>query len=135
MKTTNGNGNGKAGRFTTEVIDANPYLQRPSVDKTPKPLSGEQDPFDPANENDDETAAVETEERQSKVTRRRRFALAGVAAVFLISIISSLALYFSGSTRVEYGKRPRTVMPPPPNGTTTSGRDMRTDRAIEAAQR
>ena len=35
MKTTNGNGNGKAERFTTEVIDANPYLQRPSVDKTP----------------------------------------------------------------------------------------------------
>jgi hypothetical protein len=135
MKTTNGNGNGKAGRFTTEVIDANPYLQRPSVDKTPKPLSGEQDPFEAPIDHDDETAAVETEERQSKVTRRRRFALAGVAAVFLIAIISALVLYFGGSTRVEYGRRPRTVMPPPPNGTTTSGRDTRTDQAIEEAQR
>lgn len=141
MKTTNGNGhgnrNGKAGRFTTEVIDANPYLQRPAVDKTRMPSPGEEDPFSRAIDTDDETAAVETEDRQRKVTRRRRFALAGVAAVFLIAIISALALYFSGSTRVEYGKNPkqRTVMPPPPNSTTTSGRDTRTEKAIEEAQR
>ena len=135
MKTTNGNG--KAGSFTTEVIDANPYLQRPGADKTRMPAPGEEDPFDPAIDNDDETAAVETEDHQSKVTRRRRFALAGVAALFLIVIISALALYFGSSTRVEYGKSPkqRTVVPPPPNGTTTSGRDTRTDQAIEEAQR
>ncbi len=137
MKTTNGNGNGKTGSFTTEVIDANPYLQRPAADKTCVPSPGKEDPFDPAIDNDDETAAVETEDRQSKVTRRRRFALAGVAALFLIVIISALALYFASGTRVEYGKSPkqRTVVPPPPSGTTTSGRDTRTDQAIEEAQR
>jgi len=54
-----------------ESLFHDPQLTRPRM-----PSPGEEDPST-GRDNDDETAAVETEDRQRQSHRRRRFALAG----------------------------------------------------------
>jgi hypothetical protein len=64
--------------------------------------------------------------------------LAAVAVLLLASVICAFAVYRrSSSTRVEYGQTAKqsTVVPSAPNASTTTGRDTRTEQAIEEAQR
>ncbi|MDQ3665786.1 MAG: hypothetical protein M3410_04140, partial [Acidobacteriota bacterium] len=55
----------------------------------------------------------------------------------LVALVGAVALYYRTATRVEYGSttKQREVLPPPPNVNTTTGRDSRTEQAIEEAQR
>jgi hypothetical protein len=143
MKTANGHGNGKGNtknpgvRFTTEVIEANPYLQRPEDDISQAAPLGEEEIFDGPITDEDSSPVEHDDEGKKTRQRRRRMALATVAAVFLVAMICVVALYYRNGTRVEYGRpgKGREVIPPPPNVTATPGRDTRTDRAIEEAQR
>jgi hypothetical protein len=136
MKNRDGNGNTKGASFTTAVIDENPYLQR-TTDGQQARANAENEVFDPATE-DAEGSAIELADERKKVKqRRRRFVLAGVAVLLLVSVIAVLALYYRSSTRVEYGQTAKQarVVPPAPNAATTTGRDTRTEQAIEEAQR
>lgn len=143
MKRANGHGNGTSNpqkpgvRFTTAVIDANPYLQRPQDEISQAAALSEEETFDGPID-DEEASPVEHDDEGKKTRQRRhRLVLAAVAAVFMIAMISAVALYYRSSTRVEYGRtgKGRAAIPPPPNVTDTPGRDTRTDRAIEEAQR
>jgi hypothetical protein len=53
------------------------------------------------------------------------------------ALVAVLVAYYRSATRVEYGKttKQHEVLPPPPNMNQTTGRDTRTERAIEEAQR
>ncbi len=135
----NGNGNGKATgvSFTTAVIEENPYLQRFEDEHQQTRASAENEVFDLADEEEQASALDRTTERRKKTQRRRRLVLVGVALLLLVSAVCVFAIQYRSSTRVEYGqsaKQSRAV-PPAPNATTTTGRDTRTEQAIEEAQR
>ncbi|CAN5883769.1 hypothetical protein BH18ACI4_BH18ACI4_00920 [soil metagenome] len=141
MKRTEGHGNGSSEttgiRFTTEVIEENPYLQ-PRPDEQQKERSGAENDVCERSIEDEEGSPVELEDERRKVKqRRRRLAMTAVATLLLISLIGAVALYYRSVTRVEYGRttKQREVLPPPPNVNTTTGRDTRTEQAIEEAQR
>ena len=141
MKRTDGHGNGSsettAIRFTTQAIEENPYLQPRPDERQKEPSGAENDVLDAARD-DEEGSPVELEDERRKVKqRRRRLALTAVATLLLVTLIGALVLYYRGATRVEYGRttKQREVLPPPPNVNTTTGRDTRTQQAIEEAQR
>jgi hypothetical protein len=136
MKNRSGNGNTKGASFTTAVIDENPYLQR-TTDEQQARANAENEVFDPVTEDAEGSAIELADERKKAKQRRRRFVLAGVAVLLLVSVIGVLALYYRSSTRVEYGQAAKQarVVPPAPNAATTTGRDTRTEQAIEEAQR
>ena len=120
------------GSFTTQVLDENPYLQRPAVDgKEPSEES-----FDTLVE-DEFGPPTEAHEGSNSRQRLRRFVLVGMAIVLLLAIAIALALYRRSPTRVDYGKTAKQteVLPPPSNSKPTGLRDSRTDKAIEEAQR
>lgn len=121
------------GAFTTQVLDENPYLQRPPVDsKEPSEESLDtliEDEFGPPEE---------AHEGPNSRQRLRRFVLMGMAIVLLLAIAIAIAVYRRSPTRVNYGKTAKEteVLPPPPSNTKSiSLRDSRTDKAIEEAQR
>ena len=137
MKNGNGNGNATGVSFTTAVIEENPYLQRFEDEHQQTRASAENEVFDLADENEQASALDHTTERRKKTQRRRRLVLAGVALLLLVSAVCVFALQYRSSTRVEYGQTAKQsrVVPPAPNATTTTGRDTRTEQAIEEAQR
>ena len=137
MKNNSGNGNAAGVSVTTAVIDENPYLQRPT-DEPQARANADNELFDPASEDEEASALDErADERNKKRLRRRKLALAAVAALLLVSAVCALALYYRSSTRVDYGQTAKQtrVVPPAPNAATTTGRDTRTEQAIEEAQR
>lgn len=136
MKNRNGNGNTTGASFSTAVIDENPYMQRTS-DEPQVRADVENEIFDRA-EQDEEGLAIDRADEAKKVRQRRhRLALAAVAVLLLVSVVGGLILYSRGSTRVEYGQRAKQsqVVPLAPNASATTGRDTRTEQAIEEAQR
>jgi hypothetical protein len=136
MKNRNGNGNATGVSFSTAVIDENPYVQR-TPDEPQMRADIQNETFDSA-EQDEEGLAIDRADEAKKVRQRRhRLALAAVAVLLLASVVGVLILYSRGSTRVEYGQRAKQsqVVPPAPNASTTTGRDTRTEQAIEEAQR
>jgi hypothetical protein len=137
MKNRSGNGNDTGVSFTTAVIEENPYLQGVTDERQQARLHAEDEVFDPAAEGEEASALEPAVDRKKKRQRRRRLVLAGVALLLLVSAVCVLALYYRSSTRVEYrqtSKQSR-VVPPAPNAATTTGRDTRTEQAIEEAQR
>jgi hypothetical protein len=136
MKNRSGNGNTSGMSFTTAVIEENPYLQRTTEEQQER-ANAENEVFDSADENDEGSAIELADERKNVRQRRRRLALAAVAALLLVSVVGVLTLYYRSSTRVEYGQTAKQsrVVPPAPNAVATTGRDTRTDQAIEEAQR
>jgi hypothetical protein len=136
MKNRNGNGNASGVAFSTAVIDENPYIQR-TADEQLLRADVEDEIFDHA-EQDEEGLTIDLADESKKVRqRRRRLALVTVAALLIVSVVVAIALYSRGSTRVEYGQRAKQsqVVPPAPNASAATGRDTRTDQAIEEAQR
>jgi cytoskeletal protein RodZ len=136
MKTSNGNGQANVATFSTAVIDENPYIQR-TTDEQQLRTDVEDEIFDRA-EQDEEGLGIDPADEPKKVRqRRRRLALAVVAVLVLVSVVGVLTLYSRGSTRVEYGQRPKQsqVVPPAPSPSAATGRDTRTEQAIEEAQR
>jgi hypothetical protein len=136
MKNRNGNGNATVASFSTAGIDENPYMQHTS-DEPQVRGDVENGIFDRA-EQDEEGLAIDRADEVKKVRQRRhRLALAAVAVLLLVSVVGVLILYSRGSTRVEYGQRAKQsqVVPLAPNASATTGRDTRTEQAIEEAQR
>jgi len=131
-----GSTQGAVGSATRVVAGENPYLQRvASEEETSRTAGG-----NGSAETDDEEAAalaeVSAEKTKRKQRRHRRFAQAFIAASLVASIVAAVVIYRQRGTRVEYGRaanQPR-VLPPPPNATTTTGRDNRTEQALEQMQ-
>ena len=127
---------GVAGSATRVVAEENPYLQRAASEEEKSRTAG----GNGAAETDDEEAAVlaeiAAEKTKRKQRRHRRFAQAFIAALLAASVVTAVVIYRQRSTRVEYGRaanQPR-VLPPPPNAGTTTGRDNRTEQALEQMQ-
>ena len=127
---------GVAGSATRVVAGENPYLQRAASEAEKSRTAG----GNGAAETDDEEAAVlaeiAAEKTKRKQRRHRRFAQAFIAALLVASVVTAVVIYRQRSTRVEYGRaanQPR-VLPPPPNAGTTTGRDNRTEQALEQMQ-
>jgi hypothetical protein len=135
MKQTE-NTEGAAGSATRVVSNENPYLQRvASEEETSRPAGG-----NGSAETDDEEAAalaeIAAEKTKRKQRRHRRFAQAFIAGLLAASVVTAVVIYRQRSTRVEYGRaanQPR-ALPPPPNAGTTTGRDNRTDQALQEMQ-
>ena len=127
---------GAAGSATRAVTEENPYLQRiASEEDTSRAAGG-----NGSAETDDEEAAalaeIAAEKTKRKQRRHRRFALAFIAVLLSASVVTAVVIYRQRSTRVEYGRaanQPR-VLPPPPNAGTTTGRDNRTEKALQEMQ-
>src|SRR6185503_664509 len=127
------NTQGAAGSATSVVAGENPYFQRAaSEEETSRSAGG-----NGSAETDDEEAAalaeIAAEKTKRKQRRHRRYAQAFIAALLAASVVTAVVIYRQRSTRVEYGRaanQPRTL-PPPPNSGTTSGRDNRTEQALE----
>ena len=135
MKTTDiADHNNKSiqGAFTTQVLDENPYLQRPVNSEQSRP--GEES-FDEHIE--DEFGPPEDDDSANPKHRLRRLALAGMALVLLLAIVIAVALYRRSPTRVDYGRTAKQteILPPPSKNKSIGPRDSRTDKAIEEAQR
>src|SRR5690349_21397017 len=127
---------GAAGSATHADANENPYLQRVASEaETSRARGG-----NGAAEIDDEEAAVlaeiAAEKTKRKQRRHRRFAEAFIVALLAASVVTAVVIYRQRSTRVEYGRaanQPRTL-PPPPNANTTTGRDNRTEQALQQMQ-
>src|ERR1043165_9488503 len=127
---------GAAGSATRVVAGENPYLQRvASEEETSRTAGG-----NGSAEADDEEAAalaeIAAENTKRKQRRHRQFAQAFIPALLAASVVTAVVIYRQRTTRVEYGReanQPR-VLPPPPNATTTTGRDNRTQQALEQMQ-
>lgn len=127
---------GAAGSATRVVAEDNPYLHRAaSEEEKSRTAAG-----NGAAETDDEEAAalaeIAAEKTKRKQRRHRRFAQAFIAALLAASVVTAVVIYRQRSTRVEYGRaanQPR-ALPPPPNAGTTTGRDNRTEQALEQMQ-
>src|ERR1051326_3946516 len=127
---------GAAGSATHADANENPYLQRVASEAPTSRTAG----GNGAAETDDEEAAVlaeiAAEKTKRKQRRHRRFAQAFIAALLAASVVTAVVIYRQRSTRVEYGRaanQPR-ALPPPPNAGTTTGRDSRTEQALEQMQ-
>lgn len=125
-----------AGSATRVIVEENPYLQRVASEEETSPTGG----GDGSAETDDEEAAalaeIAAEKKKRKQRRHRRFALAFIAVLLLAGVVTAVLIYRQRSTRVEYGRaanQPR-VLPPPPNAGTTTGRDNRTEQALQDMQ-
>lgn len=133
----NGNGAGTGVRFSTETIETNPYLQHlPEEDRDQEHQEdrSELDEFGDA----DQGYPIDVDHEQHKANQRRRRVVLVAAMLFVTSaLVAVLVAYYRSATRVEYGKttQQHEVLPPPPNMNQTTGRDSRTERAIEEAQR
>src|SRR6201991_4446619 len=108
---------------------ANPYLQR---------LANEEGNSSLDTDDEEAAAAAElaAEKKKRKQRRKRRVALAFIATLLLASVVIAVAVYRQRSTRVEYGRatNPPRVLPPPPSAGATTGRDNRTEQALQEMQ-
>src|SRR6185295_15543984 len=127
---------GAAGSATHVVAGENPYLQRAASEGEKSRTPG----GNGAAEADDEEVAalaeIAAEKTKRKQRRHRRYAQAFIAALLAASVVTAVVIYRQRSTRVEYGRaanQPRTLPPPPKAGTTT-GRDNRTEQALQQMQ-
>lgn len=122
---------------TASVAKDNPYLQRVVNDEETRPTNGGNGSVETDDEEAAAAAELASEEIQRKQRRRRRFVLAFIATMVAASVVTAVAIYRQRSTRVEYGKagnQPR-VLPPPPSADATTGRDNRTEQALQEMQR
>ena len=137
-KTTDEHGNGTStvapSAFTTQVIEENPYLQqrRDAIDTS----NEQKDEFESVID-DEDGAPIETEDRSTRLKhRRRRLVLVGIAGLLFFAIGLAAALYKNTPTRVDYGRTRQTeALPNAPTSNTSVGRDSRTEKSIEEAQR
>jgi len=127
---------GAAGSATRVIVEENPYLQGVASEEETSRIAG----GNGSAETDDEEAAalaeIAAEKTKRKHRRHRRIALAFIAALLSASVVTAVVIYRQRSTRVEYGRaanQPR-VLPPPPNAATTTGRDNRTEQALQEMQ-
>src|SRR5215212_7317577 len=127
---------GAAGSATRVLAGENPYLQRVASEDE---KSRTADVNRSAQTDDEEAAAlaeIAAEKTKRKQRRHRRYAQAFIAALLAASVVTAVVIYRQRSTRVEYGRaanQPR-ALPPPPNAGTTSGRDNRTEQALQEMQ-
>jgi len=127
---------GVLGSATHVVAEENPYLQRVASEQETSRTAGGNGA---AGTDDEEAAAlaeIAAEKTKRKQRRHRRFAQAFIAALLAASVVTAVVIYRQRSTRVEYGRaanQPR-ALPPPPNAGTTSGRDNRTEQALQEMQ-
>jgi hypothetical protein len=134
MKTEGTDNN--ANESASAVAKDNPYLQRVVNEEETRRT----DDGNGSVDTDDEEAAVAAElaaeQRKRKQRRRRRIALAFIAALLSASVVIAVAIYRQRSTRVEYGRAANQarVLPPPPNAGPTTGRDNRTEQALQDMQ-
>jgi hypothetical protein len=139
MKTVDVGGNGQSDgmgvRVTTETIEENPHLQ------SPRRREHQEMVVDDALQlsiEDEDGSPIELEEEVKKAKqRRRRLVMSAVAVMWLVGLIGALALYYQRATRVEYGRstKQREVITSPPSAGIGNVRDIRTEQAIEEAQR
>lgn len=137
--STRGNGNGAVTgvRLSTETIESNPYLQHLPDEDRKQEHAADRAGLDELTD-EDQGYPIDAENEQSKVNQRRRRVVLVAAMLFVTAtLVVILIAYYRSATRVEYGKttKQREVLPPPPNMNQTTGRDSRTERAIEEAQR
>jgi hypothetical protein len=134
--STQGNGNGAVtgARLSTETIESNPYLQHlPTEDRNEK----DSEVLDEVSEEDVGYPIDAEDEKRKGTYRRRRVFLVAAVLIVTAAVVAILVFYYRAATRVEYGKatKQHEVLPSPPTVNSTSGRDARTERAIEEAQR
>lgn len=137
MNTTstrgNGNGVGTGVRLSSETIESNPYLQHlPDEDR-----NREDTEVVAEDSEEDDGYPIDADDEKRKVSyRRRRVGLVAAVLVATAAIVAVLVSYHRTATRVEYGtsSKQHEVLPPPPTVNSTTGRDARTERAIEEAQ-
>jgi hypothetical protein len=114
----------------------NPYLQRVANEDETRRTDGGNGAVEPDDEEAVAAAELVAEEKKRKQRRRRRMVLALIATLLLASVVIVVAIYRQRSTRVEYsraGNQPR-VLPSPPNAGVTTGRDNRTEQALQEMQ-
>lgn len=136
MKKRNGNTNAAGVSFTDAVLDENPYLKR-RTDESESQDHVEDETLDQVEQDGEGLALDVADEARKARKRRRKLVLAAVAIVLLVIVVGVLILLSRRSTKVEYGqmaKQPQ-VVPPAPNAVATTGKDPRTEQAIEEAQR
>lgn len=125
-----------AGSAKRVILEENPYLQRVASEEETCGTAG----GNGSAETDDEEAAalaeMAAEKTKRKQRRHRRFALPFIAALLSASVVTAVVIYRQRSTRVEYGRAANQsrVLPPPPNAGTTTGRDNRTEQALQQMQ-
>lgn len=130
------NTQGAAGSATHVVAGENPYIQRAASEEEKSRTAGGNGPAETDDEEAAALAEIAAEKTKRKQRRHRRFAQAFIAALLAASVVTAVVIYRQRSTRVEYGRaanQPR-VLPPPPNAATTTGRDNRTEQALEQMQ-
>ena len=135
MKQTEGI-EGAAGSATRVLAGENPYLQRVAREGETSPTAGDNGAAETDDEEGAALAEVAAEKTKRKQRRHRRIAQAFIAALLAASVVTAVVIYRQRSTRVEYGRaanQPR-VLPPPPNAGTTTGRDNRTEQALQGMQ-
>jgi hypothetical protein len=114
----------------------NPYLQRLANDEETRRTDGGNGSVDTDDEEAAAAAELAAEKKKRKQKRKRRIALAFIATLLSASVVIAVAVYRQRSTRVEYGRatnQPR-VLPPPPSAGATTGRDNRTEQALQEMQ-
>ncbi len=116
------------------ATELNPYLQPVIKEKAQAPTNGNE-LHDEAEQ--DAAADRAAEEQKRKQRRRRRTVKVGIFALLLATVAIAIGLYRQRSTRVEYGQvsKQTQVLPPPPNVSPTTGRDSRSEQAIQDALR
>lgn len=88
-------------------------------------------------ETDDEealaAAELAAEGNKRKQRRRRRSAQSFIALLLAASVVIAVVIYRQRSTKVEYGRagNQARVLPPPPSAGATTGRDNRTEQALQ----
>src|SRR6185503_16164130 len=118
------------------VAKDNPYLQRIANDEETRRTDGENESVDTDDEEAAAAAELAGEKNKRKQQRRRRIVLVFIATLLSASVVIAVAVYRQRSTRVEYGRptnQPR-VLPPPPSAGATTGRDNRTEQALQEMQ-
>src|ERR1051325_3244098 len=140
MNTSDRHGNGSKDTigtpFTTEVIEENPYLKRPSNESVSDKSNAVNEPLQLFIEDEDGPPIADANQVNKVSQRRRRLALIGMALLLLLALVFAIALYRRSPTRVDYGrtaKRPD-MKSSPTNTVATAPRDSRTDKAIAEAQ-
>jgi hypothetical protein len=128
------NNNGAAESSVAATTESNPYLQSVVKEHAKAPTNG-----NVLHDEAEQDAAADraAEEQKQKQRRRRRIVKAVILTSLFATVMIAIGLYRLRSTRVEYGQTAKQtqVLPPPPNATTTTARDSRSEQAIQDALR
>ncbi len=125
-----------ANEAAAPVAKDNPYLQRVANEEEKRRPDCANGSVDTDDEDAAAAAELAAEKKKRKQRRRRRITQAFIATLLSASVVIAIALYQQRSTRVEYGRagnQPR-VLPSPPNAGATTGRDNRTEQALQEMQ-